>query len=90
VISGRRGKEYISWCYTCLKMNLQNTRPQSFNQAATHKRLWDKIAVETPEGVFTTDKEDRAVELMRKFQKKYPGSPPTISYLPRGDVMQVH
>jgi hypothetical protein len=69
--------------------HIRSSRPKTIREAQKSKRYWDKIAIETPEGVFTTTSEDRAIQLTRRFQRKYPHKPPVLGYIPRGDMIML-
>ena len=66
-----------------------HTRPKTLDDAQRYKRYWNKIGVQTGEGVYTTDSSERAIELFNKFERKYPDSPPVLGYIPPGDAMMV-
>jgi hypothetical protein len=66
-----------------------HTRPKTLDDAQRFKRYWNKIGVQTFEGVYTTESSDRAIELFNKFERKYPGSPPVIGFIPPGDAVMV-
>ncbi len=48
-----------------------------------------KIVIQTPEGIYATTSEKRAVQLIRLMHQRYPDAPPVSTVIPSGSLTPV-
>jgi hypothetical protein len=59
-------------------------KPTTLEQAAANPRYQGKIVIESPEGIYSTLNEERAVKELNRLQNKYPQQPPVSTVIPKG------
>ncbi|HYD34786.1 MAG TPA: hypothetical protein VD999_01840 [Vitreimonas sp.] len=59
-------------------------KPTSISEAWSNPRYQGKIVIESPEGLYSTSDESKAIQMYRKLQRKYPQSPPVSTVIPKG------
>lgn len=64
----------------------QYHKPTTIDEARQNPRYQGKIIVAAGGEVHGTYKEDRAVQLFRKLQRKYPQDPPTTTVIAKGPL----
>jgi hypothetical protein len=59
-------------------------KPTTLTQAAANPRYQGKIVIESPEGIYSTFDEEKAVKELNRLQNKYPEQPPVSTVIPKG------
>jgi len=62
-------------------------KPTSIAEAWGNPRYQGKIVIESPEGLYSTVDESRAISRYRQLQRKYPHSPPISTVIPKGVLL---
>jgi hypothetical protein len=65
----------------------QYKKPATLKDAYSNPRYQGKIVIESPEGLFSTTQESKALEKMKRLHKKYPDAKPVTTIIPRGLLM---
>jgi len=61
-------------------------KPTSLDEAWQNRRYHGKIVVAAGGEVHGTNDPQRAVQLLKKLEKKYPAAPPETTIIPKEDV----
>ncbi len=65
----------------------RGNRPQRIEDVIDDPQYRGKIVIQTPEGLYATQSEQRAVQLLRLMQQRYPDSPPVSTVVPDETMM---
>lgn len=64
--------------------NKDYKKPQTISEAAANPYYQGKIVVESPEGLYSTTKEENAVKKLDQLHKKYSYKDITTTIIPKG------
>lgn len=64
-------------------------KPTTISEAAINPYYQGKIVVESPEGLYSTTKEENAVKKLRHLSEKYPHQAVTTTVIPKGIMISV-
>lgn len=64
-------------------------KPTTISQALANFRYRGKIVVETPEGLYSTNSQERAVNYIKKMKRKYPDDPPVSTVIPQDKAVTI-
>lgn len=62
-------------------------KPTTIQQAYSNPYYQGKIVIESPEGIYSTTKDDQAIKKYKELRKKYDGSQVTTTVIPKGLMM---
>lgn len=77
------------------KPSIKNSSPSDYQKPTTLNQAWEnpryhgKIIVAAGGEVHGTYKEERAVQLLKKLEKKYPDETPKTTIIPKGGMMML-
>ena len=62
---------------------------ETLQDLADNPAYHGKIVIQTPEGIYATTSEKRAVQLIRLMHQRYPDNPPISTVVPSGPLTPV-
>ena len=62
-------------------------KPTTISEAWGNPRYQGKIVVAAGGELYSTTSEERAVQMFRKLQRKYPNDPPVTTVIPKGTIL---
>lgn len=64
-------------------------RPATISQAYCNPRYQGKIVIESPEGLHSTTDDKKAVQLLRRLNKKYDETQVVTTIIPKGPMVSI-
>jgi hypothetical protein len=62
-------------------------KPQTISEAHDNPRYQGKIVIESPEGLYSTTKENNAISKMRSLREKYSSREITTTIIPQKNII---
>jgi hypothetical protein len=62
-------------------------KPQTISEAHDNPRYQGKIVIESPEGLYSTNKEENAISKMRVLRQKYSSKEITTTIIPQKNII---
>ena len=62
-------------------------KPESISEAYNNPRYQGKIVIESPEGLYSTTKDENAISMLKKLQRKYSETEVVTTVIPRAAIL---